>query len=470
MTSRGFAEGVSLKVIIVGAGALGLGLAEYLSRFEHEISVIERNAKLALEISSRFDVLTVNGSGSSPETLEQAGVESADMIIAVTPSDEINLLACHFAKQYSVEKRIARIVSEELIGAEKINLETVGVTHVIETEKELVKNILRYVELPGLIDAADFHGGSVFLRGYKITPEMPIAGKTLFETRELAGESQMLVMAILRNGESIIPSGAERLLPGDEAITIMPAQSYPAYRCLINRPSKKLHKIVVAGDSLGAVNICSALSLIADRVILLDSDQEHAREAALALNGVEVLFGEETDADLLQEINVKTADFFISAGKDMEGNIMASLLAKAEGAREVIAIRTDDRHFNLFNSLGIDHVISPRRVTLYKIIESIQIAPIDPLLKLRKLDLDVVRAVALKNSPVVGKSLISLDRQFNKNVIIGSIVRDGKIIIPNGYTVIESGDEVIAICYRSSFASVKKMFKAGFRFSKGERV
>ena len=392
-----------MKIIIVGAGALGLGLAEYLSRFDHEISVIEKNPQLISEISSRFDVLTVSGSGSSPAVLKEAGIEKADMIIAVTPNDETNLLACHFAMQYSVEKRIARVISDQLIHAEGISLETVGITHVIETEKELVKNIMGFVELPGLTDTANFHGESIYLRGYKITEDMPIAGKTLLQIRELAGSAQMLVMAIIRNEVSIIPTGSERLFPGDEALTIMPRESYSTFRSLINRPVTKLKKVIVAGDSLGAVNISAALSSISERVILLDPDREHAQEAALELNGVEVLSGDATDADLLQEINVKSADFFIGASKDMEDNIMSSLLAKAEGAGEVIAIRTDDRHFELFNTLGVDHVISPRRITLQKIIESIQIAPIDSLLRLQKVDLDMVRAVASKNSPVTGK-------------------------------------------------------------------
>ncbi|MDG5814450.1 Trk system potassium transporter TrkA [Chitinispirillales bacterium ANBcel5] len=452
-----------MKIIIVGAGDLGLGLTEYLSNYDHEISVVERNPSLASDINSRYDVLTITGTGSSPDVLEQAGIEDADMLIAVTPSDEINLLACHFAMQYAVGKRIARIVSDEILGAGKIDLKTVGVTHVIGTEKELVKNVLRFIELPGLTDAADFHGESVYLRGYRVTQEMPIAGKTLYEMRGLAGDAPMLVMAIIREGQSLIPRGTERLIPGDEMIAIMPKDSYPAFRSLLNRPVKKLKKIVVAGNTLSAVQISDALSRAAERVILVDPDPEHARDAALALNRVEVLAGDLTDADLLQEVKVANADFFIAASKDMEDNIMSSLLARAEGAKEVIAIRTDDRHFDLFHSLGVDHVISPRRVTLQKIIESIQIAPIDPLLSLRKVDLAVVRAVASKKSFVLGKTLINLDKYFKKGIIIGAIVREGDIIIPDGHTEIQLNDEVLALCNKENLSTVKNIFKAGYR-------
>ncbi len=452
-----------MRIIIVGAGALGLGLAGYLSRFDHEISVIERNPVLIDEINSRFDVLTVQGTGSSPAVLEEAGARQADMIVAVTPNDETNLLACHFAMQFGVEKRIARIISDEILTG-SIDLATLGVTHYIETEKELVKTILRFVELPGLADTADFHGESVYLRGYRITPDMPIAGKSLLEIRDLAGPAQMLVVAIIRNGVSIIPSGGERLLPGDETITIMPKESYSTYRTLINRPVSRLKKIVVSGDSVAAVHICEALSELAERVILVDPDPEHAKEAAEELNGVEVLGGDTTDADLLQEINVKNCDFYIAASKDMEDNIMSSLLAKAEGAREVIALRTDDRHFDLFHSLGVDHVISPRRITLQKILESIQIAPMDSLLKLKKVDLDVVRVTASKHSAAVGKPLASLDKVFKKGVIIGAIIREGNIIIPRGDSMITEGDEVLVLCHRRNLSNVNSIFRAGLRF------
>ena len=454
-----------MKAIIIGAGALGLGLADFLNRFEHQVSIIERNPSLVSDISSRLDVLVIIGSGSRPSVLEQAGIETADMVIAVTPSDEINLLACQFAEQYGVPKRIARIVSHEYTNNKtRIDLKKVGVTDIIETEKELVGNILQYVELPGITDTANFHNGSVYLRGYRITEDMPVAGKTLFELRELAGFAQMLIVAIIRNGESIIPSGAERLLPGDETITIMPRESYPVYRALINRPYSKIKKVIISGDSLVAIHIADALTSFAERVILVDPDPEHGQEAASQLNGVEVLGGDSTDSDLLQEIHVESADFFIAAGKDMEDNIMSCLLAKAERAKEVIALRTDDRHLDLFTSLGIDHVISPRQITLQRILENVQIAPIGSLLKLKKVDLDVVRVVTRKHSPAVGKPLLRLDKLLKKEIIVGAIVRDNNIIIPGGDTIIEENDEVLALCHRRNLLAVNKIFRTGFGF------
>jgi len=451
-----------VNIVIVGAGVLGVGLTEYLGRFGHEITLVERDADIASATESRLDVMTVVGSGSNPSTLEQAGIRSADMIIAATPNDDVNLLACHFAMQYGVEKRIARVVSGGILNAPGIDLDALGVTHVVETEKEIVKAAKSLVELPGLTETADFLGGNVFLRGYRVDGNMPISGRNLFEIRKLAGDAEMLVVAIIRDGSSVIPSGAEMLLNGDEFLTILPRESYPVYRTLINRPVRKIKKVIVSGDTAMAVNISEAMAETADRVLLLDADREHAEAAAARLDKVEVLLGDATDTNFLQEVNVAGCDFYIAAGKDMEDNIMSCFLAKAEGTCRVIALRDDNRHFDRFLALGIDHVISPRLVTMQRIIESIQIAPIDSLLKLKNAGLSIVRAIVSKRNSAVGKPLYKLYNIFKKGTIVGAVVRDKAIIIPKGGTEIAAGDELIIICYEQNIPFVNRIFKADF--------
>ena len=454
-----------MNIVIIGAGVLGIGLTEHLGRFNHEITLVERDAAIAAAAESRLDVMTVVGSGSNPSTLEQAGIRSADMIIAATPNDDVNLLACHFAMQYRVEMRIARVVSGGILDVPDIDLGALGVTLAVETEKEIVKAAQSLVELPGLTEAADFLGGNVFLRGYRVESDMPICGKNLFEVRKLAGDAEMLIVAIIRGGDSIIPSGAEMLIVGDEFLTIMPRESYETYRALINRPVRKIKKVIVSGDTAMAVNISEAMAETTDRVLLLDADREHAETAAARLDKVEVLLGDATDTNFLQEVNVAGCDFYLAAGKDMEDNIMSCFLAKAEGTRRVIALRDDDRHFDRFLALGIDHVISPRLVTMQRIIESIQIAPIDSLLKLKDAGLSIVRAIVSKRNSAVGKPLSKLYNIFKKGTIVGAVVRDKAIIIPKGGTEIVAGDELIIICYEHNIPLINRIFKADFNES-----
>ena len=451
-----------MNIIIVGAGIVGFSLAEQLSSQQYHVSVIDSNVSLCQELNSKLDVFTVAGPGSSPSSLMSAGISNADMVIAVTPSDETNLLICNFAKQFGVAKRIARIRSDDYTQADSgISLESLGVTHVVEPEKEVVKSILQHIELPGSTQTANFQSDAVYLRGYKVTPDMPLANKTLREIDQIPGYLPMLVVAIIREGNVILPTGDARLLPDDEIIVIMPKESFASFRELINREERKLEKVIVFGDSLIAAHLVKALKGLVGRITLVDPNEEHGQSVAGKLDGVEVLHGDCTDTDILQEVHVKDTDFFIAAAKDSEDNIIACMLAKAEGAKEVIAIRDDSRHMELFESLGLDHVIIPKKITSEKIIESIHKLPIGGLLKLRNIDLEVTYFQAERNSRITGKPLRKLDKLFKKSIVISGVLRNGRMIIPNGDTVIKENDEVLVLCRHDHIEAVKRLFRGG---------
>lgn len=455
-----------MKIVIVGAGTVGFTLAEDLSAQRHHVSVIESRLELCQDIDSRLDVLTVNGSGASPSALESAGIKGADMLIAVTPSDQVNLLACNFAKQYGVPKRIARIASEEYTRPDSaIDLVDLGVTNVIEPEREVVKSILQYIELPGVTETANFQSDNVYLRGYRIVADMPIANKTLAEITQLAGPAPLLIVVIIREGRSVLPTGNQRLLPGDEIVAIMPRESFGTFKRLLNAEDAKLRKVIVSGESLTAVHLAEQLRDLVERVILVDPDETHARITAAALNNVEVLHGDSTNTEILQELHIETASFFIAAGKDTEDNVMACLLAKAEGAKEVVAINTSDRHTHLFRSLGLDHIINPRRITAQRIISSILRIPIRAHLGLEKVNMEVFRATAEKSSRIVGTPLRKLDGLFKKSIIIGAVMRGDQVIIPQGETVIEENDEVLVLSRQEDAKAVRRLFKPGLGLS-----
>ncbi len=453
-----------MKIIIVGAGTVGLSLAQHFSQRKHHIAVIEQNKRLCEDITNKLDAFMVTGIGSSPAALESAGIRSADMIIAVTPNDETNLLACSFAMQNGVKKRIARVKSDLYTSNKShISLEQLGVTHVIEPEREVTKKILQYIELPGVLETANFQSDSIYLRGYQLTDDMPIAYKTLAEIKHMAKTSPMLVVAITRQGQNLPPTGNQKLLPADKIIVIMPKDSFKTFRSLINCKTTKLKKIIVSGDSLTAIHLAQALKPLCEQVFLTDPDLEHGRMAASMLNGVEVLHGDSTDSDFLQEINVKGSDCFIAAGKDTEDNIMSCLLAKNEGANNVISIRDNDRHSELFHSLGIDHIINLQQITLNAIIEKIQIVSLGTYLKLKTTGIKVVRLKAEKNSSVTGKSLRELDKLFKKSIIIGCIIRRNSVIIPEGAITIEDNDEAIVLCQSQNIDLAHKLFSSGLR-------
>ncbi len=451
-----------MKIVIVGAGTVGFTLAEDLSEQRHHVSVIESRSELCQDIDSRLDVLTVSGSGASPSALQIAGIRDADMLIAVTPSDQVNLLACNFAKQYGVAKRIARIASEEYTRPDSvISLTDIGVTHVIEPEREVVKSILQYIELPGVTETANFQSDNVYLRGYRIGPGMPIANKTLAEVTQLAGPAPLLIVVIIRDGRSVLPTGNQRLLPGDEIVAIMPRESFKTFKQLLNVEDSKLRKVIVSGDSLTAVHLVEQLRDLVERVILVDPDESHARKTAANLSNVEVLHGDSTNTEILQELHIETANFFVAAGKDTEDNVMSCLLAKAEGAKEVVAINNSDRHTRLFHSLGLDHIINPRKITAQRIISSILRVPIRAHLGLEKVNMEVLRATAEKSSRIVGTPLRKLDGLFKKSIVIGAIMREDQVIIPQGDTTVEENDEVLVLSRQEDAKLVRRLFKPG---------
>ncbi len=451
-----------MKIVIVGAGMVGYSLAKHFSGLDHNITVIEKDKALCEEIKSKLDVFVVEGKGSSPAALDEAGISSADLVIAVTPSDETNLLVCNFAMQNGVKKRIARIKSNiYTTNAENVSLERMGVTTVIEPEREVMKHILQYVELPDVLETANFQSDNIYLRSYRVTEDMLIAHKTLSEIRQLAENAPILFVVIVREGKSLPPTGTQKLLPGDEIVAIMPKESFKTFRFLINRKASKMKKIVVSGDSLTAIHLAEALQPLCEQVILADPNMEHGRMAATMLNGIDVFHIDCTNSDMLEEINISQADCFIAASKHQEDNIMSCLMAKAEGVGVVIALRDDIRYKRLFTSLGMDHIIYPQEITLNAIIEKIQIVSISAHLRLKTAGIEIIRVRIRKDSPVSGKSLQELDRPFKKSIIIGCIIRKNAVIIPQGDTVIEADDEVMVLSSKKNIALVNKLFKPG---------
>jgi trk system potassium uptake protein TrkA len=448
-----------MNVLIVGGGIVGISLAEHLLRFDYQINIVEQDKDRCEYISNKLDVGVLHGVGSDPGILKRAGIDSAGIVIAVTPFDETNLLVCNFAMQRNVEKRIARIRSDIFTGDHSgISLEKVGVTHVIEPEREVVKRIIQYVELPGVTESANFQNDMIYLRGCIVTEDMPIAGKTLAQIRGMAHEDPFLIVVIVRDKKSLAPVGNQVILPGDRIVSVMPKTSFSTFRYLINREQEKLKKIIVSGNTIAAVHLSNALKPFCERVILTNSDLEHGRAAASELQGIEVLYGESTDTEFLQELNVRHADFFIAAGEDSEDNIMSCLIAKEEGVKKTVAIRFDQRYGRLFNSMGIDHIVNPQEITLNMIIEKIQKIPIGTYLKLKTADVEISRCIVKKNSPVIGQPLREYEKHFKRKIMIGCIIRREEAFVPSGETVLMENDEVIIFCGKDCMGLAAGLF------------
>lgn len=448
-----------MRIVIVGAGVVGYSLVEQLSYEQHDISLVEQDSSICKAISEKMDLLVVQGTGSSPEVLKQAGIDSAGMVIAVTPEDEVNIVVCGVAEQYGVKKRIARIRNQEYSDPNSgIDVARLGVTQVIQPERVVVDAILQFIESPMALDAANFQNSNILLRGYKVLPDMPMAGKSLKEISAMAAPSLLLVVTIVRKGRAIIPTGNLVIEPGDQVFALFPRESLDAFLTLVNRSRKSVKRVVISGNSLTSVYLASALEQTIDSVVFVAADYEEGKRVAETFHNVEVLHGDCMEVDTLQEVHVKKADFFVSAGKATENNIMSALLAKAEGAKEVIAISNEPRYNKLFNSIGIDHVIVPRLTTAREIMEVVRRGQIGAAIRIRDVDIEIIRIIAVESSRVVGRPLQNVWKRVKAESLVGGIIRNDTMIIPDGATVIEPGDDVIVITHTKNKNIIQKLF------------
>jgi trk system potassium uptake protein TrkA len=450
-----------MRIVIVGGGVVGFSLAEQLRYEHHDVSLIEKESRICQNVADRIDIKTVCGNGCSPRILEAGGIKGADMVLAVTPADELNITVCAIAKQYDVEARIARIRSNEFRGVDAaIDIGEMGVTLVIDPESVVVDSILHFIETPGATDATNFQNGNVLMRGYQVTEDMSLANRPVKDIRKDSGDQPLLFVAAIKEGQAVIPDGEYIVEPGDIIFGIFPKSSIDAYLPLFNKSRKDINNVIVTGDNLVAIQLAEAARSIVDKVVLVDPDADHAKHAADILNHIEIVHGDCTDSAILNEVYVRNADFFIAAAAEAEYNVMSALLAKAEGASEVLAVASELRHDKLFTSIGIDHVIHPRLAIAREILEAINRGQIGRVVRIRDLDIEAIRIIAEENSPITGRPLQHIRRKIQKGSIIGAILRADDMIIPGGDTVIEPGDQMIVITYTRHVSRLKKLFKS----------
>ena len=449
-----------MKIIIVGGGVVGYSLAEQLLKDKHHLSLIELDPRLCQTISEKLDLQILNGSGASPALLKEAGLAGANMVLAVTPNDQVNMVVCAIAAQYGVKRRIARLRSKEFAETSKlVDLEKLGITSVIHPEEVLVDHILQFVQTPHAVESADFEGGNILMRGYRVTGKMELANKTPSEIRQEIAPDVVLFSAIVRSGKGMIPHGDTIIEPGDILYSLFPRKSLECFLRLVGVEKKDSRKIIMTGDSYSTLELARALDKTENHVTFVHPNLEQAQTAASMFDKIEVLHGDCTDPDLLSELNIDKASFFIATSDGADYNMLSALLAKAEGAHEVIVTTTESRHDKLFNSIGIDHVINPRLTTAREILEIISRGHIGAVVKLSDVDIEAVRFTVDPESSIAGSKIKKIARKLKRGSIVGVIVREDNMILPDGETVIEPNDHVIMITHDKNLPTISKLFK-----------
>ncbi len=448
-----------MRVIIAGAGLVGTSLAQQLLIEDHDITLIEVQPELCTQLEDKHDLMVICGSASDPNIMAQAEPEKADLFLAVTPNDEVNILACATAKQFGTPKRIARIRNTAYLDNPVFDLDWIGVTQMIDPESAVVEAIWQFVNTPGSVEAVSFENGKVCLREYRITDKMPIVGKTLKEIREKNQQDNVLVMTVIRDDKAIIPTGDLVVQAGDDILAVFPEKSRGAFIEMLDLTVRKTQKVVISGSTLTCFRLAQKLA-DETKVIWVSSNYDYCNKVADQLENVLVMHGDTTDEELLKDIHIETADFFVAAGNNTEHNILSSLLARAKGARETVTISDQPSHNNvLFRSIGIDHIINPRITTAASIMDLIHHGRKLHELKLKELDLEAVRIMVNSGSSVSRKPLSNSWKPLAEKAIVGAIIRNEELFIPGGETVLEPEDLALVITRTRSLDAVMKLFR-----------
>jgi trk system potassium uptake protein TrkA len=448
-----------VKIIIIGAGEVGCNLAKKLSKEGHDVVVVDHNPEKVRTIDETLDVKALLGKGSSPGVLKQAGMEEAELVIAVTDSDEINMVACLIAgTQSKIPKRIARIRNLEYTQETRIfDEQHLDIDLCINPEMETAKTIVRLIENPGSADFAEFADGKVELIGVRIDGDSYVTGKKLRELREVRErfpDLKVLIVAISRDDQIIIPHGDETIYKGDVLYAVVDRQSVGKVLVYLRKEEEPVKRVFIAGGSPIGFEVARQLQKGGIGVRLVEADSTRCRRMAESLEKVLILQGEMTDQTLLKEEGIEEADFFVSTSDDEEANILASLLAKRLGAKKTITLVRHLHYLSVLPAIGIDAVVSPRLSAIGRIMHYIRKGKVLSVATLKEEDAEVIETVALETSDIVNRPIKEL--RFPEGALIGAVVRGDNVIIPSGEDIILPGDRVVIFALQSSIRKVEK--------------
>ena len=444
-----------MRVIIVGAGEVGFHIAKRLASENKDVVVIDRNPAVLQRILDHMDVQVLEGSGCSPLVLREAGVDKADMLLAVTDSDEINLMACTFAKMLAPGlTKLARIRNDEYTAYAGQLAREIGIGLIINPEVEVVRSIEHMLRAPGAVDISDLAGGRIKLAGTWITEGNPLAGLRLLELRRKAGDMPLIVAAIVRNDKVIVPAGSDEIRQGDLVYFVCEdSELQRVFSFLGNRPGRKSSVLVIGGGNIG-LRLARSLEKKPIHVKLLDKSPERCAELAGELDRTVVLVGDGTDQEVLLEENIGDMDVVVTMTGNEESNILSSLLARKLGTPMAITRLNKIEYMPLVRAIGLEHIVSPRLSAVNSIFKHVRKGGVLSAVAIKD-GAEALEALTGPDSSLVGNAL--KDLSFPKGVLVLCIMRGDSVLIPSGHDVIRSGDRLFILSLTESIPEVERM-------------
>ena len=457
-----------MKVIVCGAGQVGFNIARHLAMENNDVTVIDQSPDLVRRIGDTLDVNGVVGQASHPNILEQAGAPDADMLIAVTISDEVNMVACQVAHSlFDVPTKIARIREQAYLSPLWANLfsrEHMPIDVIISPEIEVARAVTRRLQVPGAFEMIPLVDDRVKLLGVRCEDDCPLVNTPLRQLTQLFPDLNIVIVGLMRENEPIVPSSDDQMLPGDEVYFVVDSDQVGRAMAAFGHEETEARRLLIFGR--GNIGLFLAQEIEREhhwvRTKIVESSPKRAESIAMKLDKTMVLQGDVLDWEILEEAGVANTETVVAVTNDDETNILASLLAKRYGCQRAITLINKGTYESLINSLEIDVTVSPGNITVSTILQHIRRGRIHSVHTLREGFGELIEAEALETSELVGKPL----REVNlpSGVLLGAIVRDGEMICPGGSTVVEPHDRVVLFAAAEAIRKVESMFSVQLEY------
>jgi len=457
-----------MKILILGAGQVGSSAAYHLSREEaNEVTVVDMRADVLRELQDRLDIRTVVGHAAHPDVLDRAGANDADIVVALTDTDETNMVACQVAYTlFHTPTKIARIRAAEYMNAKDLfTQDAIPVDVRISPEQLVCEYIEQLILYPGASQVLDFADGRVRLVGVKADRDGLLVGQRIATLKDHVPNTEGRIAAIYRKGKSMLPEGDTVIQEGDEVFFIADRKDIRVFMSEMRRLEDPVRRVVIAGGGNIGVRLALALEQT-NQVKIIERDPQRARVISEQLNKAIVLVGDAADEELLLEENIDNVDVFCALTNSEEANILSSMLAKRLGSHKVMALINRASYVDLVEAGSIDIAISPQQVTIGSLLAHVRRGDVVKVHSLRRGAAEAIEAIAHGEegeSKVVGRKIEDIN--LPKGAVIVTLVREGQVIIAHHDTVVETDDHVILfLTDRRKIENLEKLFQVGVSF------
>lgn len=442
-----------MKILVIGAGEVGFQLASMLSREEHEVTVIENDEERVLSIKEKIDARFVIGSGTNSASLEEAEIEQADLFIAVSSVDEVNIMSCLIAKEYGVERSVARVMNNDYVfkGTKLYNID-LGIERIVNPQQEVAKEVSRLCDFSDASEVADFCGNDLLHLGYPIRENNPLIGNALKGFSFINGEKKMVITSLVRNDETFIPKKDQEIQQGDMIYFFCLKSDLKAVREHFGILSHGTKKIFIIGGGRTGYQVASHLEKTNHKVKVFDRDMEICTKIANELD-VDVFCTHNTDVETLEQEGIDTTDVVVTMMDDDYTNILTALLAKKLGAFKSISLVSSKKLTGLAYSLGVDSTVSPRLTTASSILKYIRRGKIISVVE--KAGAEILEVELIDNIEITLGQI--KDIRMPKGVIFGGIKREGEVKLLSGDDQLQMGDVLVVYSLSKSIPKLETL-------------